>query len=158
MQVLIRDCTLEIYCICFLVQYAQTSPNLWSFVLSAPDSNSYIAIGFSHNGLMVGSSAIVGWVSTTGTGTIKQYLLSGQSSGQVFPDEGNLRVNTSMIISQPQSQQLYLIFQLNTEQPLSQVIYAVGPSSVFPTSPNFALTEHTDYVSTALNYATGTNH
>lgn len=141
----------------FLVQYARTSPNLWSFVVSAPDRNAYIAMGFSPNGLMVGSSAIVGWMSTTGTGTIKQYQLSGRSSDQVFPDQGNLQLNSSIIISQSQFQRLYLIFQLNTQQPLTRVIYAVGPSSVFPTSPNFALSEHSDKASTALNYVTGKN-
>lgn len=114
-------------------------------------------MGFSPNGLMVGSSAIVGWMSTTGTGTIKQYQLSGRSSDQVFPDQGNLQLNSSIIISQSQSQRLYLIFQLNTQQPLTRVIYAVGPSSVFPTSPNFALSEHSDKASTALNYVTGKN-
>ncbi|KAG5232137.1 cytochrome b561 and DOMON domain-containing protein [Salix suchowensis] len=49
----------------FILRYAQTSSNLWSFVLSAPDANSYIAIGFSSNGLMIGSSAVVGWISAT---------------------------------------------------------------------------------------------
>ncbi|XP_044502153.1 cytochrome b561 and DOMON domain-containing protein At3g07570 isoform X2 [Mangifera indica] len=139
----------------FILRYARTSPNLWSFVVSAPDRNAYIAMGFSPNGLMVGSSAIVGWMSTTGTGTIKQYQLSGRSSDQVFPDQGNLQLNSSIIISQSQFQRLYLIFQLNTQQPLTRVIYAVGPSSVFPTSPNFALSEHSDKASTALNYVTG---
>ncbi|KAJ0054231.1 hypothetical protein Pint_03157 [Pistacia integerrima] len=139
----------------FILRYAHTSPNLWSFVLSVPDSNSYIAMGFSPNGQMVGSSAIVGWMLNTGTGTIKQYQLSGQRSDQVLHDQGNLQVNSSMIISQPQSKRLYLIFQLNTEQPLSRVIYAVGQPSVFPISPNFALVEHTDKASTALNYVTG---
>lgn len=44
----------------FVLRYRQTDTKQWSFVLSAPNSNSYIAMGFSPDGQMVGSSAIVG--------------------------------------------------------------------------------------------------
>ncbi|ONI30207.1 hypothetical protein PRUPE_1G238000 [Prunus persica] len=45
----------------YILRYSQTSSNIWTFVLSTPAVNSFIAIGFSSNGQMVGSSAIVGW-------------------------------------------------------------------------------------------------
>ncbi|KAF2586662.1 hypothetical protein F2Q70_00037623 [Brassica cretica] len=44
----------------YILRCAKTVENTWSFILSTPDSNAYIAIGFSTNGRMVGSSAIVG--------------------------------------------------------------------------------------------------
>lgn len=137
------------------MQYSQTSANVWSFVLSAPDANSFVGMGFSPNGMMVGSSAIVGWIASDGTGTIKQYALNGQTPSQVLVDQGNLNVlsNSSMIISQ--SSRVYLVFQLNTNQPLTRLIYSVGPTGFFPTSPNFALMEHRDKVTTVLNYVTG---
>ncbi|XP_050204848.1 cytochrome b561 and DOMON domain-containing protein At3g07570 [Mercurialis annua] len=138
----------------FVLRYVQTSPNLWSFVLSAPDANSYIAIGFSNNGLMVGSSAIVGWISSNdGSTNIKQYFLRAQLPNQVIPDSGNLNITYSMIISQ--SSRLYLAFQLLIDQPSSRLIYSVGPVGILPSAPSYQLTEHRDKVSTGLNYVTG---
>lgn len=61
----------------------RTDTNVWSYVLSAPNTNSYIAMGFSEKGKMVGSTAIVGWVSNDGTATMKKYFLGGQSPNQV---------------------------------------------------------------------------
>ncbi|EEF37783.1 dopamine beta-monooxygenase, putative [Ricinus communis] len=138
----------------FILRYVQTSPNLWSFVLSAPDANSYVAIGFSNNGFMVGSSAVVGWVSATdGSAQIKQYFLREQSPTQVLPDSGNLNITYSMAMSQ--SSRLYLAFQLLIDQPSSRLIYSVGPVGRLPSAPSYQLTEHRDKVSTALNYNTG---
>ncbi|KAH7518212.1 hypothetical protein FEM48_Zijuj09G0147600 [Ziziphus jujuba var. spinosa] len=137
------------------LQYEQSSSNVWSFVLSAPgDTNSYIAIGFSSNGKMVGSSAVVGW-SSNGTGVVKQYYLGGTSPRLVEPDKGNLELlpNSSSIIAQ--SSRLYLTFQLETNLPLSRLIYSVGPDGIFPAAPNYILRQHRNKVSTSVNYNTG---
>lgn len=140
---------------CTYIQYLETSTNVWSFVLSAPDNNSYVAMGFSPSGQMVGSSAVVGWVSADGTPNIKQYALRGQTPSQVVVNQGSLKIisNSSMILAQ--SSRLYLAFQLNTNQPLTRLIYSVGPIGVFPTGPDFALTRHRDQITTELNYVTG---
>ncbi|KAK3184619.1 hypothetical protein Dsin_031905 [Dipteronia sinensis] len=138
----------------FILRYARTSSNLWSFVLSAPAANSYVAMGFSSNGEMVGSSAIVGWISSDQTGIIKQYLLSGRTPGQVLPNQGNLNISSSMVISQ--SARIYLIFQLNTaEQPTSRLIYAVGQDGFLPSASTSTLSKHSDMATTTLNYVTG---
>lgn len=138
----------------FILRYLQSGPSLWSFVLSARDPNSYVAIGFSNDGQMVGSSAIVGWMSSNGTGITKQYSLTGKNEGQVKPDEGSLQlVNGSMAIVS-QSSRLYLAFQLNIIQPQSRVLYSVGPSNVVPLANNI-LSKHQDKISTQINYATG---
>lgn len=137
------------------VQYSQTASNLWSFVLSAPDTNSFIAMGFSTTGGMVGSSAIVSWVSSDGAGVVKQYYLGGTSPSLVVPDQGSLNVvsNSTAIISQ--SSRLYIAFQLETDQPQSRLLYSVGPTGVFPSAPNYVLSEHRAKVSTSINYVTG---
>lgn len=137
------------------MQYLETSTDVWSFVLSAPDNNSYIAMGFSPSGGMVGSSAVVGWVSADGTPTIRQYALRGQKPSQVVVNQGSLQItgNSSMILSQ--SSRLYLVFQLNTNQPLTRLIYSVGPVGVFPTGTDYELTRHRDQVTAELNYVTG---
>ncbi|GMI66320.1 hypothetical protein like AT3G07570 [Hibiscus trionum] len=140
----------------FILRYVQTSSNVWSFVLSAPNTNSFVGMGFSSNGKMVGSSAVVGWISSNGTGTMKQYFLGGQQPNLVVPDEGNLTIveNSSSITSQ--SSRIYMAFQLSTSEPRSRMLYSVGQIGVIPTSPGFALAEHRDKVSTRLNYVTGT--
>ncbi|KAL5728373.1 hypothetical protein ACHQM5_001465 [Ranunculus cassubicifolius] len=138
----------------FLLRFSQTQPNIWSFVLSAPNTNAYISIGFSSNGRMVGSSALAGWITPNGVGVLKQYYLGGKKSRQCVPDQGSLPVvyNSTTIISQ--SSRLYIAFQLNTSQPESRLIYAVGPRNRFPSSDNM-LAEHKDYTDSSLNYASG---
>lgn len=136
------------------MQYSQTTPGTWTFVLSAPAANSFIAMGFSSNGRMVGSSAIVGWVSSTDGSVIKQYYLGGTSPNLVEPDKGNLVLgNFSLITSQ--SSRVYLGFQLVTDQPLSRLLYSVGQPGLLPVAPNYRLTEHSDKISTSINYITG---
>ena len=138
------------------MQYVQTSANIWSFILSAPESNSYIAMGFSASGEMVGSSAMVGWVASKGgSGGIKQYYLGGATPNQVVPDKGNLQVigNSSFITLQ--SSRLYLVFQLETTEPESRLIYATGTTGVFPSAPSFELTKHLDKASIRLDYSAG---
>lgn len=121
--------------------------------MSAPDTNAYIAIGFSSDGSMVGSSAIVGWVGSDGG--IKQYYLGGTQSSLVEPNKGSLQVlgNTSAALSQ--SKRIYMAFQLNTTQPQSKLLYAVGPQGQFPSSPEFRLSQHEYKISTRIDYLTG---
>lgn len=133
----------------------QTGASEWSFVLSAPNANSYIGMGFSPDGKMVGSSAIVGWVGSDGRPAMKRYYLGGQNSNEVMPDQGNFQVGNSTIVTF--NSRIYMAFQLvNTNTPENQLIYSVGPQNQIPSAPSFRLTQHSDYVSTVLNYATGT--
>lgn len=139
----------------YILRYTRTDRNVWSFVLSAPNTNAYIAMGFSEKGKMVGSTAIVGWVANDGTATMKKYFLGGQSPNQVLPDEGNLQlVNfTSSIVAE--NSRIYLSFQLNTEMPSNRLIYSVGPTGMLPSTADYRLREHQDHTSTSLNYNTG---
>lgn len=138
----------------FILRYQQASPNVWNFLLSAPNSNAYIGIGFSPNGKMVGSSAIVGWVQPDGNSDLKMYYLGAQSSDQVIVvKEGNLKLGNSSL--NVQSNQIYMAFQLIIDAPQTQLIYSVGPQNRLPSAPSFSLTQHRDQISTRLNYATG---
>jgi len=106
---------------------------VWSFVLSAPDNGGYISVGFSPTGRMVGSSAVAGWVTAAGAGSARQYYLGGTSSGSCPPDQGKLALARGAaaptIVSK--GSRLYLAFQL-VGQPLTDVVYAVGPSGSLP--------------------------
>ncbi|THU43993.1 hypothetical protein C4D60_Mb02t02690 [Musa balbisiana] len=138
----------------FILRYENAGPSLWNFVLSAPDKGAYIAIGFSGNGRMVGSSAMVGWKSSSGVGIVKQYYLGGYSSDQCPPDKGSLSLvqGSSLIVSQ--SSRLYLAFQLSTAQPQSSLVYAVGPSNSLPSSGGY-LSTHRDMASGTLSTPAG---
>ncbi|OMO96853.1 hypothetical protein CCACVL1_04756 [Corchorus capsularis] len=139
----------------FILRYVQTSSNVWSFVLSTPDTNSFVAMGFSSNGRMVGSSAMVGWISGDGTRTIQQYYLGGTRPNLVLPNQGNLTIVENSLSITAQSSRVYLAFQLNTTQPSQRVLYSVGQIGVIPSAPGFALAEHRDKISTLLSYSTG---
>ena len=125
-------------------------------MLSAPDNNGYIAIGFSRQGSMVGSSAIVGWGGSNRG--IKQYYLGGQDSSLVDPDQGNLMVVSDTSSVTTQSSHIYMAFQLNTTQPESKLLYAVGPQGHLPSSPDFLLVQHDTMVSTTINYLSGQSY
>lgn len=135
-------------------QYSQASADVWSFVLSAPTTTTYMAMGFSSNGQMVGSSAVVGWITSAGGSSMKQYSLEGQSPSQVKPDQGTLSILSNSSVIATQNSRTFMAFQLNTSQPQSKLIYAVGPQGFVP-GPNSQLTEHQYQVSTTINYASG---
>lgn len=138
-----------------VLQYMQTDTNVWSFVLSAPNMNAYVGIGFSPDGKMVGSSAIVGWVGSDGAPTMKKYYLGGQSPQQVQPDQGNLQLVTLNSSIVAENSRIYIAFQITTDMPSNRLIYSVGPAGQLPSSSTFRLTQHQDQISTALDYTTG---
>ncbi|KAL7124610.1 hypothetical protein ABFS83_14G060600 [Erythranthe nasuta] len=142
----------------FILRYAQAESNLWNFVLSAPNTNAYIAIGFSPDGNMVGSRAVVGWVAGDGIPNIKKYHLGGQSPNQVIiePSEKvELRLgNLSSVVTQ--SNRIYMAFQVISDTtPTPRLLYAVGPAGRLPSGTNLQLSEHDNRISTTINYATG---
>ncbi|KAK1412699.1 hypothetical protein QVD17_34158 [Tagetes erecta] len=140
----------------FILRYSQAGPSLWNFVLSTPTTNSYIGMGFSPNGGMVGSSAVVGWVGRDGSPNMKKYFLGGQTPSQVLVDEGDLQIlgNTSSIFSE--SSRIYMAFQLVTNQPRQRLVYSVGDSSnPSPGTPSYRLTQHRSQIAIRLNYASG---
>ncbi|KAG8371627.1 hypothetical protein BUALT_Bualt13G0107900 [Buddleja alternifolia] len=140
----------------FILRYVQGAPNVWNFVLSAPNRNAYIGMGFSPDGNMVGSRAIVGWVGADATTDMKKYFLGGRSSDLVTtepPNQGLLQIgNTSMVV---QSNQIYMAFQLISDSPSTRLIYSVGQVGRLPSGSNFQLSEHQDMISTSLNFGTG---
>ncbi|KAF0920488.1 hypothetical protein E2562_035382 [Oryza meyeriana var. granulata] len=138
----------------FIVRYT-SSGSTWSFVLSAPDKGGYVAVGFSPDGAMVGSSAVAGWSSGNGVGGVaKQYKLGGTSSGSCPPDQGSLSLVAKNTLVVSQAWRIYLAFQFTAAQPTPYLIYAVGPSK--PSGNNYYLAQHRSYSSVAVNYVAGT--
>ncbi|KAJ0244337.1 Cytochrome b561 and DOMON domain-containing protein [Hirschfeldia incana] len=140
----------------YILRYARTVENTWSFILSAPDSSVFVGIGFSTDGHMIGSSAVVGWLPPNGgRGEAKQYFLGGQSPSQVMPDQGDLVIVNGSLKIESMSSRLYMSFQLTVEMPRKSILYAKGPAGFFPSSPGFRLREHQSMTTTTINYVTG---
>lgn len=122
-------------------QFAKTGPSLWTFVLSAPDGGAYIAIGFSPDGRMVGSSAVVGWMAGDGgAGMAMQYFLGGYTPNQCPPAQGNLTLTQGSPVVVSRSSRVYLAFQLNASQPERVLVYAVGPENALPSANGYLVT------------------
>ncbi|KAG6482909.1 cytochrome b561 and DOMON domain-containing protein At3g07570-like [Zingiber officinale] len=136
----------------FFLRYAKTGPSLWSFVLSAPDGGAYVAIGFSPDGRMVGSSAVVGWMAGDGgAGMAVQYFLGGYSPDQCPPEQGNLTLVRGSPVVVSRSSRLYLAFQLNASRPEGVLVYAVGPENALPSAADGYLATHRSMASGSLN-------
>ncbi|KAG6531119.1 hypothetical protein ZIOFF_004890 [Zingiber officinale] len=136
----------------FVLRYYQDQDNVLSIVLSTMYSSGWVGMGFSKDGMMVGSSAVVGWVGTTGLPHIQRYYLGGQTSQQVQVDQGNLlfaAATPSVVVDQAK---IYLAFQLKFSARLSQqqLLFAIGSA----TPVNNVLQEHDDKTSVSFDFST----
>jgi hypothetical protein len=110
-------------------------------------------MGFSKDGMMVGSSAMVGWVGKTGLSHVKQFSLRGKTPSQVVADEGFLQSKDHDHTVVVQQAKIYLAFQLRFQSPLrrQQVLLAFG--NAIPV--NDRLTEHQGKTSFTFDFTTG---
>ncbi|KAK2353631.1 cytochrome b561 and DOMON domain-containing protein [Trifolium repens] len=140
----------------FILRYAKVSTDVWGFILSFPTNiRTYAAIGFSKDGKMIGSTAIVGWMPSSSEGGMKMYSLDRKSTKKVIPDKGELYMMNASIV--PASTSLgYMIFQLKATQLTTKLLFAIGPNGVFPNYPNYALSKHSDQISLVIDYSKGT--
>lgn len=135
------------------MQYAQDGDNVLRVVLSAMYSSGWVGMGFSKDGLMVGSSAMVGWVGKKGQPHVKQFALNGKSPQLVVADRGFLLSNDGDHTVVVKEAKIYLAFQLRFNSPLKQqqVLFAFG--SAIPVSDRLA--EHQDKTSMNFDFTTG---
>lgn len=122
-------------------------------VLSAMYSSGWVGMAFSKDGLMVGSSAMVGWVGKTGVSHVKQFSLNGKAPSMVIADRGFLVSNGHDHTVLVKQAKIYLAFQLQFQSQLKQqkVLFAVG--SAIPV--NDRLAEHQDKTSITFDFTTG---
>ncbi|GJN15169.1 hypothetical protein PR202_gb02062 [Eleusine coracana subsp. coracana] len=77
----------------FVLRYHQDKNNVLRVVLSTMYSTGWVGMGFSRDGLMIGSSAMVGWMGKKGLPHIRQFSLRGKTSSKVVVDRGFLVSN-----------------------------------------------------------------
>uniref|UniRef100_A0A0E0HBD5 Cytochrome b561 and DOMON domain-containing protein n=1 Tax=Oryza nivara TaxID=4536 RepID=A0A0E0HBD5_ORYNI len=130
----------------FILRYSKlkSEDNITSIVLSAPYSSGWVGIGFSNDGKMVGSSAMVGWIDNQGRAYIKQYYLSNQTSSGVKVDEGKLLTTDVPSAAVLYGDNIYLVFQVKF------------PLHIARQTPNkFHLTEHDDKTTLSFDFSSG---
>lgn len=137
----------------FVLRYAQDGNNVLRVVLSAMYSSGWVGMGFSRDGLMVGSSAMVGWVGKTGQPHVKQFALNGKTPSLVVADRGFLISNNGDHTVVVKQAKIYLAFKISFPSPLKQqqVLFAFG--SAIPV--NDRLAEHQDKTSMNFDFTTG---
>ncbi|KAK7275312.1 hypothetical protein RIF29_16425 [Crotalaria pallida] len=143
----------------FFLRYAKASSDVWSFIFSFPaDINAYAGIGFSKDGSMVDSSALVGWMPSPGAGGLKGYYLGGKSPDQIIVGKVNNDLQAMNLSINPAGTSLvYIVFQLKTNQPTSNLLFAIGPNGVYPDYKTGVLTKHSDKIAINIDYSKGTN-
>ncbi|EES03440.1 cytochrome b561 and DOMON domain-containing protein At3g61750 [Sorghum bicolor] len=138
----------------FVLRYAQGKDNVLRVVLSTMYSTGWVGMGFSKNGLMVGSSAMVGWMGKTGVPHIKPFSLEGKTPSKVVADQGFLASSDhhkpTVLVQQAK---IYLAFQLSFTEPLKSqnVLFAIG--SAIPVNDH--LSEHQDKTAIVFDFTTG---
>ena len=135
------------------MQYHQDKNNVLRIVLSTMYSTGWVGMGFSRDGLMIGSSAMVGWIGKKGLPHIRQFALRGKSSSKVVVDRGFLVSNDHDHTVVVQQAKIYLAFQLRFSYRLTHqhIIMAFGNS--IPVKNK--LTRHQDKTSFTFDFTTG---
>ncbi|MQM16701.1 hypothetical protein Taro_049660 [Colocasia esculenta] len=138
----------------FAFRYSQSQDNILSVVLSAPYTSGWIGIGFSQDGMMVGSSAMVGWISGESPAVIRQYYLGGQSSSEVAVNQGQLRATDVKPTVVLYGAKIYLAFQVQFSAPVTQQNLLFAYSAATPL--NYQLRKHDDKISILFDFSAGT--
>lgn len=136
-----------------LVQYHQRENNLMTFILSAVYSTGWVAMGFSKDGMMTGSSAMVGWFTRKGHARIKQYYLQGTRPSQVIEDAGELpltKVPPAVVLHGPM---IYLAFQAKFEKPLTYQPIILAFATRYPN--HYRLSSHDDKTTILFDFSAG---
>lgn len=124
-----------------------------SIILSSIYTSGWVGMGFSPDGMMVGSSAMVGWIDTTGRAFIKQYDLQGRSSSDVVVDEGKLMPKSISPKVVLYGVNIYLMFQVRFSKPVKSQKILFAHANEAPN--HFQLTKHDDKISISFEFSSG---
>ncbi|XVF73030.1 hypothetical protein PTKIN_Ptkin12aG0168800 [Pterospermum kingtungense] len=126
----------------FVLRYYQREDKVMTIILSAIYTTGWVGIGFSRNGMMLGSSAMVGWFNRKGHARIKQYYLQGAHISQVIHDKGELPLTNIPPLVALHGPMIYLAFQAKFEHRLGRQPIILAFGTRYPT--HLHLTKHDD--------------
>ncbi|KAK4268098.1 hypothetical protein QN277_024801 [Acacia crassicarpa] len=135
-----------------ILRFGKGDSGQLNWLLSYPsDTDSYVAIGLSKDGKMVGSYADVTWIDD-GKEQILRYSLDGKTSDQVNPAADN--PGTRYI--DPKTQPTAYFAGTVPLNIASYLLLAIGRKNSFPSSAdNYRLVKHQDYIVLEINYDNG---
>lgn len=113
----------------FILRYSQNGDNVLSIILSSKQTTGWIGMGFSETGMMVGSSAMIGWIGEDKKPNIHQYFLGGKISSMIETDQGDLKtVDAAPPVASVFGQNMYMAFQLKFQAPVGMkpLLFAYG--------------------------------
>lgn len=136
----------------FSFRFFQDRENVTTIVLSGKHDHKWIGIGFSRNGRMVGSSAVVAWVERDGVSGLRQYHLEGKNMSRVIPNKGDLRFTTASPVVVVHGDLLYIGFQLQfpTSLAYQPILLAIGSANPLP---NGLLPKHINSTTTYIEFS-----
>lgn len=136
-----------------LLQHSQNEDHVVHIILSAVYTTGWVGMGFSKNGKMVGSSAMVGWLNRKGHAKIKQYYLQGSKEWQVIPDKGELPLTGIPIYVGIHGAMIHLAYQMKFENQLARqpIILAFGSA----TPRHSHLSKHDDKTTIVFDFSPG---
>ncbi|KAF8379704.1 hypothetical protein HHK36_029148 [Tetracentron sinense] len=137
----------------YLLQSSQGLDQVQTIVLSAVYTTGWVGMGFSKDGMMVGSSAIVGWLDEEGRTSLKQYYLQGSTELEVIADKGKLQFTSVPPFAVLHGATIYLAFQLKFAVPLTKQPIILAYGSAIPTH-NY-LSHHDDKTTIILDFSAG---
>ncbi|KAK1376626.1 Cytochrome b561 and DOMON domain-containing protein [Heracleum sosnowskyi] len=139
----------------FLLRYSRAKDDTMTIVLSATYTSGWVGIGFSKDGMMLNSSAMVGWISENGFSRIKQYFLAGFTPSEIKPDKGELPLTNVPPFVTVNGATIYLAFQLNfaTSSSLSRQAILLAFGSRYPL--HHRLTLHNDKTVIYMDFSAG---
>lgn len=114
-------------------------------------------MGFSETGMMVGSSAMIGWIGEDKKQNIHQYFLGGKMRSMIEPDQGDLKIiDAARPVVSVFGQNIYMAFQLKFQAPVQTkpLLFAYGTK--IPV--NKVLTMHEDMTSMNFDFSQGLSH
>lgn len=136
------------------LQYSRTGDNVLTIVLSASYTTGWVGMGLSKDGMMLNSSAMVGWITENGLARIKQYYLAGFTPSQIKPDKGDLPLTGVPPFVTIYRATIYLAFQLNA--PISSLTSQAILLAYSTRYPNHnRLTPHNDKTTIRFDFAAG---
>lgn len=142
-----------------LRHYYDKSIQRLSIILSANFASNWFSMGFSPTGNMIGSSALVGYMSPQGgDGVFNQYYLAGKKSDEVFARQGNLTVVPKSGVVTLQNLTMYMAFQLDMDYlsvTSSKVIYAYAFTRITPNSSGYIEGPHRATSEMSVDFTTG---
>ncbi|XP_004494817.1 cytochrome b561 and DOMON domain-containing protein At3g61750 isoform X1 [Cicer arietinum] len=125
--------------------------DITTIILSAPYTIGWVGIGFSRDGKMNGSSAMVGWVNKHGHAKIKQFYLRGMKSSEVIADKGELPLNNVPAAVATNGADIYLAFQLQTAIPFGKQPVLLAFSTKHPHEHH--LSKHDDKTTIIFDFS-----